>query len=62
MHRPTPVSLRMRIAETGIRQFLVAQRLGISDGHLSNILRGSRTADDALLGRIAVAIEDVAAA
>jgi len=40
----------------------VGHRLGIADGHLSNILRGSRTADDALLGRIAVAIEDVAAA
>jgi transcriptional regulator with XRE-family HTH domain len=57
---PTPVSLRVRIAETGIRQFLVASEVGISSGHLSHILRGRKIVDAALMERIAQAIETVA--
>jgi transcriptional regulator with XRE-family HTH domain len=51
----------MRIAETGIRQYLVADRVGVSDGHLSKILTGRKTVDDAMLALIAQAIEAVAA-
>lgn len=50
----------MRIAELGIRQHFVSHRLGISDGHLSNILRGHRVVDDDYLARIAEAIEEAA--
>jgi hypothetical protein len=57
----TPTSLRMRIAETRIRQHRVAALLDISQGHLSHILAGRRAADAAFLGRIAAAIEQVAA-
>lgn len=60
-HQQTPTTLRMRIAETGIRQYLVADRLGISDGHLSKILTGRKTVDAELLARIGHAVEDVAA-
>lgn len=60
-HRPTITELRMRIAETRIRQHRVAARLDMSDGHLSHILAGRKHVDDVeLLRRIAQAIEDVA--
>lgn len=51
----------MRIAETRIKQHRVAARLDISDGHLSHLLAGRKTADEALLTRIAEAIEAVVA-
>lgn len=59
---PTAARLRMRIAETRIRQHRVAARLDMSEGQLSHILNGRKHVDDiALLARIAQAIEDVAA-
>lgn len=58
-HR-TPTGLRMRIAETRIRQHRVAARLDISDGHLSHILAGRKVADADMLDSIAQAIEAVA--
>lgn len=60
---PTPVELRMRIAETGIRQHLVAARLGVSQGHLSNVLRerpGRKVRPEFLIA-VGEAIEQVAA-
>lgn len=58
-HRPELAKLRMRIAETQIRQHRVAARLDISDGQLSHLLNGRKPADDALLEKIAAAIEEV---
>jgi transcriptional regulator with XRE-family HTH domain len=59
---PTVARLRMRIAETRIKQHRVAAKLDISDGQLSHILAGRKRVDDiALLVRIAEAIEQVAA-
>jgi succinate dehydrogenase flavin-adding protein (antitoxin of CptAB toxin-antitoxin module) len=60
--RPELAKLRMRIAETRIKQYRVAALLDISDGHLAHLLSGSRSADDALLAKIAAAIEEVVAA
>lgn len=57
--RPTITELRMRIAETRIRQHRVAAKLDISDGHLSHILAGRKLVDDEMVDRIARAIEDV---
>lgn len=59
--QPTVAQLRMRIAETRILQHRVAAKLDISDGHLSHLLAGRKPADEALIERIAQAIEDVAA-
>lgn len=56
---PTPTSLRMRIAETRVKQHRVAAKLDISDGLLSHYLTGRRTADEEMLARIAAAIEAV---
>ena len=53
--------MRMRIAETRIKQHRVAARLDISDGQLSHILAGRKRVDDSeFLARIAAAIEAVA--
>lgn len=58
---PTVRRLRMRIAATRVTQRHVADKLGIAESHLSNILSGRKHADDmALRARIAQAIEDVA--
>lgn len=60
-HHPTPASLRARIGETRVRQWRVAQRLGIAEVHLSHVLVERKDADAAMLARIAEAIEDEAA-
>lgn len=61
VHQPSIAQLRMRIAETRIRQHRVAAKLDISDGHLSNLLAEKKAADADMVQRIAQAIEDVAA-
>lgn len=60
-HQPTMAELRMRIAETRIRQHRVAAKLDISDGHLSNVLAEKKAVDAEMTRRIAEAIEEVAA-
>jgi plasmid maintenance system antidote protein VapI len=59
-HRPTPTTLRMRIAELRVVQHRVAAKLDISDAHLSHLLTGRKQADEVMLARISKAIEDVA--
>lgn len=61
MQHPTPTTLRMRIAETRVKQHRIAARLDISDAHLSHLLTERKPASDEMLLRIAEAIEDVAA-
>lgn len=61
-HRTTPAKLRARIAELRIPQWRVANRLVMSEVHLSHILVERKPADDLTLARIAKAIEDVASA
>lgn len=58
---PTPTTLRMRIAETRVRQHRVAAKLDISDAHLSHLLTGRKTASSEMLARISNAIEAVVA-
>lgn len=55
--RPTPASLRARIAETRVRQWRVARRLDVSDVHLSHVLVERIAANDAELVAIAAAVE-----
>jgi transcriptional regulator with XRE-family HTH domain len=62
MHRPTPASLRARIAEARVEQQHLAGLLGISAGQLSHILNGhKRIGDEAMYARIAATIESVVA-
>lgn len=59
--RPTPASLRARIAETRVRQWRVAQRLGVAEVHLSHVLVERKATDPDELALIARAIEEEAA-
>jgi len=58
---PDPSDLRVEIARKGVRQFAVAQRLGISEGQLSRLLTGRKPLTDEIAARIRVAIAEVAA-
>jgi plasmid maintenance system antidote protein VapI len=55
--RLTPASLRARIAETRVRQWRVAQRLGVAEVHLSHVLVERKATTDDELARIAQAID-----
>jgi hypothetical protein len=57
VHQPTPSSLRARIAETRVRQWRIAQRLGVAEVHLSHVLVERKAADPEFLDQIAKAIE-----
>lgn len=59
---PDPAELRVEIARKGIRQYLVAQRVGVSEGQLSRILTGRKPLTEELAKRIRQAIVEVAAA
>lgn len=45
-----------------VKHFRVAHAVGVSDGHLSHLLRGERTATDEMLDRIETAIGEIATA
>jgi transcriptional regulator with XRE-family HTH domain len=53
-------ALKAAIATSGIKYFRIAERLGMSGGHLSNILNGQRDATDEVLDQIEAAIADLA--
>lgn len=57
-----PLELRVRIATTRVYQYAVAERVGMSESHLSRILSGRKVADAETLARIAAAIDELAAA
>lgn len=60
---PAPhVALRMEIARTGVRQYLVAERVGVSEGQLSKILAGRKELTEELRISISAAIDDLAVA
>lgn len=59
---PAHVALRVEIARTGVRQFVVAQKVGISEGQLSRLLRGLKPLSPELEAQIRAAIVEVAAA
>jgi len=59
---PAHVELRVAIARTGVKQFVVAQRVGISEGQLSRLLRGLKPLSPELAEQIRTAIAEVAAA
>lgn len=59
---PDPADLRVEIARTGVRQVLVAEKIGVSEGHLSHLLSGRRPMSEELAARIRAAIAELAAA
>ena len=59
---PDPADLRVEIARTGVRQYLVADLVGVSEGQLSRILSGRKPLTEELAERIRTAIAEVAAA
>ena len=53
---PTHTALRIAIVAAGIRQYAIADRLGLSDGQLSKILSGRKPLTDELAQGIREAI------
>jgi ParB-like chromosome segregation protein Spo0J len=59
---PAHTVLGLQIDAAGIHRYVIAQRLGLSEGQLSKILNGRRPLDDLLIQRIRDAIAQGAAA
>jgi plasmid maintenance system antidote protein VapI len=59
--QPDPADLRVEIARAGILQYLVAQRIGVSEGQLSRLLTGRKPLTEEMAGRIRDAIAALAA-
>lgn len=59
---PPHVALRVRIATLGVKQYLIAERVGMSESVLSRILSGRKAADEDTVARINTAIDDIAKA
>jgi DNA-binding transcriptional regulator YdaS (Cro superfamily) len=58
---PEPhVALRMEIARTGVRQFLIAERIGVSEGQLSRMLAGRKPMTEVQISAISAAIAELA--
>lgn len=53
---PEHTTLRIAIQLSGLRQFVIAQRVGLSEGQLSKVLSGRRPLDPDLAARIRAAI------
>jgi DNA-binding transcriptional regulator YdaS (Cro superfamily) len=58
---PRHAALKAVIATSGIRQFAVANRVGVSDSHLSKILSGRKPLPDELAMAIEIAINELRA-
>lgn len=53
--------LRVAVVSAGLKQYDVAERLGISESHLSRLLSGRKTLTDEMASRIRLAITELAA-
>ncbi len=58
---PLHLALKVERTAAGIRQFEVAQQLGISESHLSRIESGRKPVTDELAGRIRAILRRTAA-
>ncbi len=58
---PRHVALKAAIAAAGVRQFAIAQKLGIPEARLSLMLTGRRPISDDDASRISAAIDALAA-
>lgn len=54
-------AMRAAIAAHSIRQYQVAEKIGVTEGHLSMLLLGRKRMSDELAGKIRVAITELAA-
>lgn len=59
---PAHTALSVAIQIAGLRQYTIAQRVGLSEGQLSKILSGRRPLDDILAKKIRDAIAEGSAA
>lgn len=59
--QPDPADLRVEIARTGIVQYRVAQKVGVSEGQLSRLLTGRKPLTAEMAERIRAAILELAA-
>lgn len=59
---PEHTALKIQIDVAGIRQYTIAQRVGLSEGQLSKVLHGRRPLDDILAKKIRDAIAEGTAA
>ena len=59
---PRHTALKAALSASGVRQFAVARRIGISDGQLSKLLAGHKPLTDEMAARIGAAIEDLVSA
>lgn len=53
--------LRIAVVAAGVKQYAVADRLGISESHLSGLLSGRKTLDGQTAARIREAIKALTA-
>ena len=60
MHRVTGIELKLLRVRRGVRQYRVAQRLGIPPSTLCDVENGRRALAPAMAERIARAIDDLA--
>jgi transcriptional regulator with XRE-family HTH domain len=54
-------ALKAALSASGVRQFALAKKLGLSEGQVSKLLAGRKPVDDALAQRIAEAISELSA-
>lgn len=59
---PPYTALRIEILTSGLRQYTIADRVGIDDGHLSKILSGRKPLTEDLEKKIRAAIAQGSAA
>jgi len=59
---PRHAALKAAIVAAGVRQFAIAQKLGISEQRLSTMLSGRREISDADAARIRTALSELASA
>ncbi len=59
MHRVTGIELKLLRVRRGVRQYRVAQHLGIPPSKLCDVENGRRAVAPALAERIAKAIDDL---
>lgn len=55
------VALRVEIARTGVKKYLVARQAGVSESQLSGYLTGRKPVTEAIAERIRSAIAELAA-
>lgn len=59
--QPRHVALKAAASASGVRQYAIAAKIGISEGYLAKLLAGRKPLDDDTAARIEAAIVELAA-